>query len=124
MNLQLTQVPKSYRPEKACVYSIVLPNYLNLSKLECLELIKAGDEYTYVGVTTNIVSKRVSDNRSRKGPAAQRSTPFLKMLKEQGYDFEDFVRILAEGELKDMLLLEKQLRPRPNMGLNSKVGGC
>jgi predicted GIY-YIG superfamily endonuclease len=119
--LQLKSVPKSYRPTEACLYSISAPEYYDLLPSVAISLIRSGDEKTYVGVTANKLSKRFTDHKAtRNGEWRQATGPFIY---ENGYTFEQCVRVLAEGTMEEMLALENELRPVPNMGLNRKAGG-
>lgn len=116
MNLKLKQVPKSYKPAEACLYSIAHPHFYD--GLYGMSFVK---EYGYIGVTGNKLSKRFTDHKATRNGEFRQYTG--EWLHEYGYAFEECVRLLAEGTMEEMLALENKLRPIPNMGMNRKTGG-
>lgn len=71
-------------------------------------------EHSYVGVTNDL-------NRRWKSHA---KSPYKigQTIRENGWD-QSIMRVIFTGSDEECFLLEEQLRPEPNMGLNTASGG-
>jgi hypothetical protein len=117
--VSLKQVPKSYKPEAACLYVICHPAFFDDPNF--LQKVLDGHAGIYIGRTSMKVGKRYSDHTAtRNGKPRHLTGPFIKA---HGYTYETCFRVLAEGTMEAMKTLEHVFRSKSNMGLNEKVGG-
>jgi len=70
----------------------------------------------YIGVTNNPELRFKTHARS--------STKVGKYIRENNLNFEENFRVIFEGTSSDCFLIEEEMRPFPNMGLNVATGGC
>ena len=78
---------------------------------------KRDDVDDYVGTTTQNLRTRYNQHKGGDSDVGQ-------AIRDNDLNFEDNMEILADGLTKSQAYdLEKELRPKPGMGLNKRSGG-
>lgn len=70
----------------------------------------------YIGVTNNPELRFKSHARS--------TSKIGKFIREHDLKFRENFKIIFEGKSDDCFMIEEEMRPFPNMGLNVATGGC